>query len=70
MAIMQQRHVRQIRSTSTNNNSYYFNVIIYLSIYELGARHRCPQKMQNGAAPKIALETREAHIFKLEIAFY
>ena len=39
MAIMQQRHVRQSRSTSTNNNSYYFNVIIYLSIYELGARH-------------------------------
>mmetsp|Transcript_43700 Transcript_43700/g.128671 ORF Transcript_43700/g.128671 Transcript_43700/m.128671 type:complete len:388 (+) Transcript_43700:96-1259(+) len=36
MSIMQQRHVRQSRSTSTN----VIHVIIYLSIYELGARHR------------------------------
>jgi hypothetical protein len=40
MAIIQQRHVRQSTAVGVLQPiQYYFNVIIYLSIYELGARH-------------------------------
>eukprot|EP00966_Prymnesium_polylepis_P233513 5400611-Prymnesium_polylepis.2 len=38
MRIVQQRHARQSGGV-LQPESYYFNVIIYLSIYELGARH-------------------------------
>eukprot|EP00966_Prymnesium_polylepis_P048975 1133484-Prymnesium_polylepis.1 len=61
MAIMQrQRHVRQSRSTSTN----VIHVIIYLSIYELGARHsrrqrgRTPANSSSRSIPRALLRAR------------